>query len=44
MSDNNYDTTYGPSTPGAINLMSGQTYGGDVVNPTTGAKVADAAP
>lgn len=27
MSDNSYDTTFGPSTPGAINLISGQTGG-----------------
>jgi phospholipase C len=27
MSDNSYDTTFGPSTPGAINLISGQTNG-----------------
>ena len=27
MSDNSYDTEYGPSTPGALNLISGQTYG-----------------
>jgi phospholipase C len=27
MSDNNYGTTFGPSTPGAINLISGQTNG-----------------
>ncbi len=25
MSDNNYDTDFGPSTPGALNLISGQT-------------------
>jgi phospholipase C len=39
MSDNSYNTTFGPSTPGAINLVSGQTggvvdavsAGGDVV-------------
>ncbi len=43
MSDNNYDTTYGPSTPGAINLVSGQTYGGEVVNSTTGSTVLDSA-
>jgi phospholipase C len=43
MSDNNYDTTYGPSTPGAINLVSGQTYGGTVVNSTTATPVADSA-
>jgi len=27
MSDNFYDTVYGPSTPGALNLISGQTHG-----------------
>ena len=27
MSDNSYSTTFGPSTPGAINLVSGQTTG-----------------
>jgi len=27
MSDNFFNTTYGPSTPGAINLVSGNTYG-----------------
>lgn len=27
MSDNNYSTTFGPSTPGVINLVSGQTNG-----------------
>jgi phospholipase C len=27
MSDNSWDATYGPSTPGAINLVSGQTAG-----------------
>ena len=25
MSDNSYDTTFGPSTPGALNLISGKT-------------------
>ena len=43
MSDNNYDTTYGPSTPGAINLVSGQTYGAEVVNSSTGTPVSDSA-
>jgi phospholipase C len=28
MSDNFYDTEFGPSTPGALNLVSGQTFGG----------------
>ena len=27
MSDNSFGTTFGPSTPGAINLISGQTHG-----------------
>src|SRR5258708_8591697 len=27
MNDNSYNTTFGPSTPGAINLVSGQTNG-----------------
>jgi phospholipase C len=27
MSDNSYDTTFGPSTPGHLNLISGQTHG-----------------
>jgi len=27
LSDNSYDTVYGPSTPGVLNLISGQTHG-----------------
>jgi phospholipase C len=27
MSDNSFDTTFGPSAPGALNLVSGQTWG-----------------
>jgi phospholipase C len=27
MSDNSYSTTFGPSTPGAVNLIAGQTHG-----------------
>ena len=41
MSDNSFGTTFGPSTPGALNLISGQTHGatpaaiaGDVVGGT----------
>jgi phospholipase C len=34
MSDNSYSTNYGPSTPGAINLVSGQTNG--VINNANG--------
>jgi phospholipase C len=41
MSDNNYDTDFGPSSPGAINLVSGDDGGGYAVSPTTGAKVSD---
>src|SRR5579872_4052472 len=41
MSDNSYNTTFGPSTPGAINLISGQTNG--VINNLrgTGAMIED---
>ena len=41
MSDNSYDTNFGPSTPGAINVVSGQTNG--VINNTngTGALIED---
>jgi phospholipase C len=41
MSDNNWDTTFGPSTPGALNLISGQTGASYAVDPTTGATVPD---
>jgi len=34
MSDNSYETTFGPSTPGAINLVSGQTHGFVVIRDT----------
>ncbi len=35
MNDNSYGTTFGPSTPGAINLVSGQTNGViNLVNPS----------
>ena len=30
MSDNSYSTTFGPSTPGAVNLISGQTFGAKI--------------
>ena len=39
MSDNSWGTTYGPSTPGALNLISGQTAGA-VVHTFSGAKGA----
>lgn len=41
LSDNSFDTVYGPSSPGALNLISGQTHGvvsvsgtGSTTNPT----------
>ncbi|KQR51247.1 phospholipase [Leifsonia sp. Leaf336] len=37
MSDNMWDTGFGPSTPGALNLISGQTHGGTAYDPKTGA-------
>ncbi|MFB4308672.1 phospholipase C [Actinomadura sp. GTD37] len=42
MSDNAWDSIFGPSTPGALNLISGQTYGGYAVDPKTHKKVSDA--
>jgi phospholipase C len=41
MSDNSFGTTFGPSTPGALNLISGQTHGVHAVDPNTGATVSD---
>src|SRR5690348_8212592 len=42
MNDNSYNTVFGPSTPGAINLISGQTHGIFAVDPVTHQKVTDA--
>ncbi|WP_171041205.1 phospholipase C [Sinomonas susongensis] len=36
MSDNSYSDTFGPSTPGALNLVSGQTHGVTSINALTG--------
>jgi phospholipase C len=33
MSDNSYSSTFGPSTPGAINLVSGQTHDATIITP-----------
>ncbi|HEX6449846.1 MAG TPA: alkaline phosphatase family protein [Trebonia sp.] len=33
MSDNNWDTTFGPSTPGALNVISGNTGGASALTP-----------
>jgi phospholipase C len=41
MSDNNYDTDFGPSTPGALNLISGSDGDGYAVSPSTGAVEPD---
>jgi phospholipase C len=41
MSDNNFDTVFGPSTPGALNLISGNSGGSYAANPTTGAVEPD---
>jgi phospholipase C len=40
MSDNSYGDTFGPSTPGALELIAGQTHGFTEVDPTTLAQVA----
>jgi phospholipase C len=36
MSDNNWDSIFGQSTPGAIDLVSGQTHGAVATDPKTG--------
>jgi phospholipase C len=41
LNDNSYGTTFGPSTPGAINLVSGQTNGVTQTLNGTGNEVAD---
>jgi phospholipase C len=32
MSDNSFSTTFGPSTPGALHLIAGQTHGGTLIS------------
>jgi phospholipase C len=44
MSDNNYDTNYGPSTPGALNLISGNDSGGYAAAPGPTTVVPPATP
>ena len=51
MSDNSFGTTFGPSTPGALNLISGQTHGVNVISGSTsgivgpsGSLIGDARP
>ncbi len=36
LGDNSFSSTYGPSTPGALNLVSGQTHGVVSVDPKSG--------
>jgi phospholipase C len=42
LDDNNYDSDFGPSTPGALNVISGDDGHGYAVSPSTGAPEADA--
>jgi phospholipase C len=44
MSDNNYNTNFGPSTPGALNVISGYDGSSYAVDPTTGAKITTPIP
>ena len=39
LSDNSYDAVFGPSTPGALDVVSGQTHGGIAIDPRTGKQV-----
>jgi phospholipase C len=39
LSDNSYGSTFGPSTPGALNLIAGQTHGMHGLDPHTGTVV-----
>ena len=41
ISDNNYDTDFGPSTPGALNVIAGNDGRGYAVSPSTGAPEPD---
>jgi len=40
MSDNSWETTFGPSAPGAINLVSGDTGGVDMAHTANGPSIA----
>jgi len=48
MSDNSFSTTFGPSSPGALNLISGQTHGfstdGSAVPAASGTVIGDPQP
>src|ERR1700704_6031232 len=41
MSDNSFSTTFGPSTPGALNLVAGNTAGATVVSGSPAGNLAD---
>lgn len=41
MSDDSFGTVFGPSTPGALNLVSGQTHGGHAVSFDTHQPIVD---
>jgi phospholipase C len=43
LGDNSFGSVFGPSTPGALNLVSGQTHGGISIDPKTGKQVAPSA-
>ncbi|MEU8694282.1 alkaline phosphatase family protein [Streptomyces sp. NPDC048665] len=40
LSDRSYSSNYGPSTPGALNLISGNTHGAVSIDPKTGQQTA----
>ncbi|HWZ33498.1 MAG TPA: alkaline phosphatase family protein [Bryobacteraceae bacterium] len=40
MSDNSFNTQFGPSTPGALNLISGQTHGATLVSGSAAGNVS----
>ncbi|MFL6119223.1 phospholipase C [Actinophytocola sp.] len=42
LSDNSFDTVFGPSSPGAVNLVSGQTHGVQAVTSVTHEPTTDA--
>src|ERR1035441_450199 len=44
MSDNSFGTTFGPSTPGLLNLVAGTTYEGTVKKGSASGHIANAAP
>jgi phospholipase C len=41
LNDNSYNTVFGPSTPGALNLISGQTHGAQAVTSVTHEPTSD---